>query len=77
MTTPADIITDELVVTQPDPPFTRRQVADGIIAALDAAGFDIVARQPDCCPTCGSDDPLIAGGRRTEPCPHPWHGGAE
>lgn len=77
MTTPADIIRDELIVTEPDPPFTRRLVADGIIAALDAAGFDIVARQPDTCPTCGSDDPearrIWTSDHAYDICPDAWH----
>lgn len=81
MTTPADIIADVVVLVDGYEQLTVGDVGaqDGIIAALDAAGYQIVpkADRPPVCPECGSDNPRIAGGRRTEPCPDLWHGGAE
>lgn len=82
MTTPADIIAKGLLDLPEDPcdcPDCRLLYARSLIAALDAAGYQIVpkADRPPVCPECGSDNPRIAGGRRTEPCPDPWHGGAE
>lgn len=93
MTTPADIpncdycgqvqaTSGGLVFSPPDDGgFVRKYhvctdcFIDRFIPA--AAGFDIVARQPDTCPTCGSDDPdwTIADGVRGCKPYHrdPWH----
>lgn len=46
-------------------------------SALDQRTDPELAERPSVCPECGSDNPRIAGGRRTDPCPDPWHGGAE
>ena len=86
MTTPADITPEQVLIDMRGGSWLRAQ---DIIAALDAAGYDIVARdpRPATCPTCGSDDPLrcerpgVPGHPHRGParwcCPDPWHGGAE
>lgn len=52
---------------------------DDIIGKDMLTAADLLDGQPQdrpaTCPTCGSDNPRIAGGRRTEPCPDPWHVG--
>lgn len=69
MTTPADIIEQALLIATDD----VQHLGGVVVEALDAAGFDIVARQPDIAELAGRE-PLYCLGTTKDGSPrHPLY----